>query len=82
MSLVGGETATYEFAVAFGTPRNGRVAVEGVPAGELTVASRDEPSPTPASGSDGVGGTGPTAVLVAVLLAALWVGRRHRNDGR
>lgn len=81
ISLTGGGTATYDVGVVFTDPRQGPVAVAGVPAGELTVAAADVPSPTPGEGSDADGGFGPVPVLVVALLGVLILSR-SQGDGR
>ena len=71
--LTDGKTATYELGIVFTDPRRGAVAVDGVPAGEVTVVPADEPSPTPGAGTDADGGVGPaTGLVVAILAVLLW----------
>lgn len=80
ISLRDGETATYEFGVAFADPRRGPVRVAGVSAGKVTVVPADEQSPTVRARTDANGGVGPIAGLVVALLAPL-VWRFWPGDG-
>lgn len=76
ISLSGNGTATYDLEVTFRAPQEGPVAVSGVPAGDLTVAPRDEPTPTPDDGTNADGGAPAAPVLVAALLGLGWLRRR------
>ena len=77
VTVAADETAEVELSVVFDEPRTGPVTVSGTEAGELTVASEDEPSPTPGPGTDGDGGLGPASLLLVALLGVLLARRRR-----
>jgi hypothetical protein len=79
VTLPANSTVEIELEVTFESPGTGIVEVNGVEAGELTVATTSEESPTTNDGGDNADMFTMVLGIIALLVSTIWVGSTVRR---